>query len=184
MKWGTLLVVLVYLLGFTASEDTLARGGRGKGGGHFHGGGHGRHSHGGHFHGGRHGRHSHGGHFRGRSSFGFFFGPSWGWPYYSFGPSILEVPVPVPVEPPVYIEQASPAVASQEPYYWYYCESSRAYYPYTRECPTGWLKVVPEPPRQEAGYWYRCENPQGYYPYIRECSTGWKKLVPEIPASR
>ncbi len=34
--------------------------------------------------------------------------------------------------------------------FWYYCADAKMYYPYVRQCPTGWLKVVPKtgPPRQ------------------------------------
>jgi len=49
------------------------------------------------------------------------------------------------VSPPVYIEQQSTTPASQTNY-WYYCNSSRAYYPYVKECPGGWQKVLPQPP--------------------------------------
>jgi len=33
--------------------------------------------------------------------------------------------------------------------FWYYCADAKMYYPYVRQCPTGWLKVVPKtgPPR-------------------------------------
>lgn len=41
--------------------------------------------------------------------------------------------------PPVYILPDDPA----PPRYWYYCEQSRTYYPYVRECPGGWMTVVP-----------------------------------------
>ncbi len=30
--------------------------------------------------------------------------------------------------------------------YWYYCEYYRGYYPYIRQCPGGWLLVVPSAP--------------------------------------
>jgi FKBP-type peptidyl-prolyl cis-trans isomerase len=33
---------------------------------------------------------------------------------------------------------------------WYYCNDAKAYYPYVRKCPSGWLQVVPStaPPGQ------------------------------------
>ena len=36
------------------------------------------------------------------------------------------------------------------PMYWYYCPDSKAYYPYVQQCPTAWLKVIPQttPPHQ------------------------------------
>ena len=46
----------------------------------------------------------------------------------------------IPQSPPVYIQQAPLPPA---PSYWYYCPESRAYYPYVKECVSGWLTVVP-----------------------------------------
>ena len=37
----------------------------------------------------------------------------------------------------------APAAASQ---YWYYCESTNGYYPYTASCPEGWKAVLATPP--------------------------------------
>jgi hypothetical protein len=68
-------------------------------------------------------------------------------------------PYPDPYTPPVVvIEQttppavvvqpapsAPPAVAQQAPQYWYYCESSKTYYPYVPTCAEGW-KTVPAKP--------------------------------------
>ena len=44
------------------------------------------------------------------------------------------------------ISQGSPQTATQsEPASsWYYCNDTKAYYPYVRECPSGWLQVVPQ----------------------------------------
>ena len=58
-------------------------------------------------------------------------------------------PYPAPViqqpETEMYV-QPSPQPAQTG--YWYYCSDSQAYYPYVRECPSGWMKVVPStPPR-------------------------------------
>jgi hypothetical protein len=67
-------------------------------------------------------------------------------PYYYYPPAVY-APVytaPVVVEPPTYIQQSPPsaqAVPAQS--YWYYCEISRAYYPYVQQCPGGWLTVTP-----------------------------------------
>jgi hypothetical protein len=41
---------------------------------------------------------------------------------------------------PVYVE---PAQQPEEQYYWYFCPDSKNYYPYVKNCPGGWLKVVP-----------------------------------------
>ena len=61
----------------------------------------------------------------------------WGAPY----PYYAAPPVVVQPEPTTYIQQepAPPADA-----YWYYCEQARAYYPYVKACPGGWMKVVPQ----------------------------------------
>ena len=48
----------------------------------------------------------------------------------------------------VYIEQsdvaAEPAENSAQQY-WYFCKGSNKYYPYVKECPGGWQKVLPQP---------------------------------------
>ncbi len=53
-----------------------------------------------------------------------------------------------PPEPTVYIEQ-SDALVDQTPgpavQYWYFCRGSNQYYPYVKECPGGWQKVLPQP---------------------------------------
>jgi hypothetical protein len=45
--------------------------------------------------------------------------------------------------PPLVIQQEPPSPAT--PTYWYYCADSNAYYPYTQQCPGGWLKVPTTP---------------------------------------
>ena len=96
----------------------------------------------------------------GHVRFGVVVGPGWG-PYYSPYPYSYPYPrpyyyppyAPVVVErtPPVYIEQA-PAVTVAPPAattnYWYYCAATRAYYPYVKECPGGWMQVLPQTPAQ------------------------------------
>lgn len=81
---------------------------------------------------------------RSHSHFGFYVGIPWVFPppYYYYPPRVVVLP---PAPPPVYIEQA-PA-AAPAPSYWYYCEASRAYYPYVKDCPGGWMAVAPTPPR-------------------------------------
>jgi hypothetical protein len=63
----------------------------------------------------------------------------WGYPYW-YDPWPY-VPLPVVQSPPVYIEQ-SPA-----PTYWHYCQDPPGYYPSVRECPTEWMRVLPQPGR-------------------------------------
>ena len=65
-----------------------------------------------------------------------WWGPVYAYPYYN----VYSPPVIIQQAPPVYVQPAPP----QPPYYWYYCENSRAYYPYVQECPGGWMTVVPQ----------------------------------------
>ena len=73
--------------------------------------------------------------------FGYgYWGPYWGpwWyppPYYYY-----PAPVVVREEPVHYIEQGQDTSG-----WWYYCDSSRGYYPYVKECPSGWQRVPPAP---------------------------------------
>ncbi len=64
------------------------------------------------------------------------------WPRYYYDPPapVIIQTVPRYNPPEVYIQQTPPP----EQGYWYYCESARAYYPYVKECPGGWMKVVPQ----------------------------------------
>lgn len=79
-------------------------------------------------------------------NFGPYWGPFWGpaWyyppPYYYYPPAV----VAPPASPPVYVERSDQPAQPQG--YWYYCETSRGYYPYVKECPGGWKAVPPAPP--------------------------------------
>jgi hypothetical protein len=67
--------------------------------------------------------------------------PFWG-PWY-YPPPYYYHPVPVVVSPPppvTYVEQGHSGN------WWYYCETAKGYYPYVKECPTGWQRVPPTPP--------------------------------------
>jgi FKBP-type peptidyl-prolyl cis-trans isomerase FkpA len=48
---------------------------------------------------------------------------------------------------------AQTAPQSGQASFWYYCNDAQAYYPYVRQCPSGWLQVVPQttPPGQQDG---------------------------------
>jgi hypothetical protein len=50
---------------------------------------------------------------------------------------VVVAPAPVIESAPVYAEQAPPQG------YWYYCASSRAYYPSVPTCAEAWVKVPP-----------------------------------------
>ncbi len=108
------------------------------------------------FAGGRHG-HGHGHHHHGtRFSFGFWGGPGfWGPGYWGPGygywgpPAVVYAPAP---EPRVWVESnpapVPPPVASTDanaPQWWYWCASSRGYYPYVSSCAEGWQRVAPQP---------------------------------------
>ena len=112
----------------------------------------------GHGHGWRHGGHHHGHHHHshGYGRAGAFIGGAivagallspWYYPpsyYYRSYPAVVEV-TPAPT---VYIEQPAtyvqPAV-SDAANWWYYCNDTRAYYPYVSTCASPWQKVAPTP---------------------------------------
>ena len=89
-----------------------------------------------------HGHHG-GGHVRFGVVIGAPFYPWWYYPPYYYPPVIT-----VPAAPTTYIEQGSPqaAPAPQPQGYWYYCDESKTYYPYVKECPGSWRRVTPQPP--------------------------------------
>jgi hypothetical protein len=115
---STILSAAVLLAGALAINAAEARPGGGR---HFQGGGH--------FHGGG-----------GRAFFfaapvfvgGYFASRYYYPPYYYYPPPVYD--------PPVYIEQP------QSQAYWYYCPSSRAYYPHVQSCAGAWQRVPPQPP--------------------------------------
>ena len=49
---------------------------------------------------------------------------------------------------PVATPAPAPAPAPQTSAVWYYCEASKTYYPYVKECPAGWKTVPATPPGQ------------------------------------
>ena len=80
-----------------------------------------------------------------RFSFGVVVGaPFYPWyypPYYYYPPVVT-----VPAAPTTYVEQGSAHPTPSQPSgYWYYCEASKTYYPYVKECPAGWMRVIPRP---------------------------------------
>jgi len=86
-------------------------------------------------------------HFRGGVWIGPGFGPGWwGPPYYGYSYPYYPPAPPVVIQqqPQEYVYQQQPAQPAEQKY-WYYCSETKAYYPYVKKCPTGWLKVVPTP---------------------------------------
>ena len=63
-------------------------------------------------------------------------------PYYYYQPPVIIQTQP----PPVYIERAPAQAAPAPEQYWYYCTDSKTYYPYVKQCPSPWQKVVPQAP--------------------------------------
>jgi len=56
-------------------------------------------------------------------------------------------PYPNPYVPPAVVVEPEPAPAPPREAVWYYCKSSRNYYPYVSVCPEGW-RTVPAEPRE------------------------------------
>ena len=79
---------------------------------------------------------------RGGIWIGPVWGPWWGPPAYPY-PYYGSPPVVIQQQPTAYEEQAPQQEQQQN--YWYYCPESKVYYPYVKQCPGGWLKVVPAP---------------------------------------
>lgn len=158
---------LFLALAVVVSESALARKG---GGGHVGGaktyGGHvsggkvyGGHASGGKVYGGHvgHGQshfkgHHHHGHHHSTTFVGVGFGFAYPWSWYGYYPPpyyypgyYYPQPVAYPAEPVTYVEQSAPA-QTEPAGWWYYCETSRTYYPYVKECPNGWQRVPALPP--------------------------------------
>lgn len=55
-------------------------------------------------------------------------------------------PAPVYVQPGQVYGQVYGSVAAAPPQPWYFCPGVNGYYPYVRECPTGWQAVPSTPP--------------------------------------
>ena len=77
----------------------------------------------------------------------YYYPPYYYQPYYYY-PPYHPAPVVIQQQPTVYVEQnpqPAPAAQPAAPAYWYFCADSRAYYPYVRECASGWQRVAPQP---------------------------------------
>ena len=72
-------------------------------------------------------------------------GPGWWGPPYPYYPYYAQPPVVIQQQPApeIYVQ---PPPQAEEPSYWYYCQDPKGYYPYVKQCPNGWMKVVPSPP--------------------------------------
>lgn len=80
-----------------------------------------------------------------------YYGPRYYAPY-AYAPPVYvppyaySYPAPAYAEPPVYAQQPAPPVQQAQAPMWYFCPASNAYYPYVRECASGWQAVSPRPP--------------------------------------
>lgn len=84
---------------------------------------------------------AHRGHFGG----GIWVGPTW--------PAFV-YPAPIYTPPPVIVREAPQPIylqPQQTRQYWYYCREAEGYYPYVKNCPGGWQKVVPAPGPPDGG---------------------------------
>jgi hypothetical protein len=73
---------------------------------------------------------------------GWGWGPWWSYPPY-YAPYYAYAPPPVVEEPPVYVERSERPEPPES--YWYYCPSTKAYYPSAPSCSEAWIKVPPRP---------------------------------------
>jgi hypothetical protein len=95
-----------------------------------------------------------GGYWGPRVTFGYYGGPwvwgpgywgGWGYPYgYAYAAPPVVV---VPSQPQVYVERDDAAQAGGQAQWWYWCASSKGYYPYVSTCSEGWQRVAPQPPQ-------------------------------------
>jgi hypothetical protein len=88
-----------------------------------------------------------GGHGDGHVGVGVWLGPGWWGPnyypfYYPYFPP--EQRIVIEQQPEMYVQPAPQAEEQQ--IYWYYCKEPKGYYPYVKQCPSGWMKVVPSLP--------------------------------------
>lgn len=78
---------------------------------------------------------------------GVYVGPAYRY-YYPVAPApyYYAPVVAVPVVPDNYVEQGqSPGEQAQSGATWYYCDASKAYYPYVKQCSGGWREVPAQP---------------------------------------
>ena len=91
------------------------------------------------------------GHGHSRVVVGVGFGFPIGWPYWHYPPYGYYPYYPRaigPAEPTIYVEKddAGPAPGQDPSQFWYFCRDSNTYFPYVKECPSPWQRVVPQPP--------------------------------------
>jgi hypothetical protein len=70
----------------------------------------------------------------------------WGPPFWVVAPPIVVAPAPAPVVvTPAPVLESAPVYGQPETPqgYWYFCPSSKAYYPGVQTCSEAWVKVPP-----------------------------------------
>jgi len=79
----------------------------------------------------------------------YYFYPRPIYPYPDpYMPGVLVTPNSGPMAPPPPSQPPTPMLQGQNlPSVWYFCESSKGYYPYVSECPSGWKTVPASPPQ-------------------------------------
>jgi hypothetical protein len=74
-------------------------------------------------------------------------GPLWYPYYYPYYPYPYAYPyypaVVAPAPQTHYVEQGQEGTDNAQDY-WYYCNESKTYYPYVKDCPGGWQRVAPQ----------------------------------------
>lgn len=79
----------------------------------------------------------------GYRSYGYGYADPFYRPYYTYPSAVA-----IPSQPPVYIQRQEAKPAQSRTAYWYYCQTTKGYYPYVKECPRGWLQIAPQPSAQ------------------------------------
>lgn len=79
----------------------------------------------------------------GYRSYGYGYADPFYRPYYTYPSAVA-----IPSQPPVYMQRQEAKPAQSRTAYWYYCQATKGYYPYVKECPRGWLQVAPQPSAQ------------------------------------
>jgi hypothetical protein len=148
-----MVVMLILLVTFLLVQPLNAQG---RGGGHSGGrggsyGGGGRGHYGGYAHG-------HGYGYYGRYGYGWWGNPYWwGYSYWRGYPYWWDYPYSSYYDPYYYEGYGAPPVlpqgvtppaesGQQQPSYWHFCQDPEGYYPYVKDCPGGWMTVVPPKP--------------------------------------
>jgi len=67
-------------------------------------------------------------------------------PAYSYPAPAYSYPAPAMAAAVPYAQQGYAQAAPAPQQDWYFCAGSNAYYPYVRECPSGWQRVPAQPP--------------------------------------